>query len=320
MSGAADRFRNSYLQWEFANHCQCKAAPGTVPQPVPSALSGHCDGVDPCGVRWVGDEFGPANCDAQLVVNSMQANGVQVAAGADSYACLAVFTRPPAVGEGIGLGGNGCVYVHSDLAVGVAAPFPYLDQPGHWPVFGFQAASGNAFTWDASFNLTPCTPAGTPYVAAALPPAPRDTPAAPGCPPAGNFQDLANQLCDLARVVDILSGKLDYLAAALTPPTSTPDDQPTPAPAGEKLEKPDRAVGCVVELTSVPSGTAHYGSPGYMPNVAWIVQWTDAGPLGSVMLRHNPEVVIFQSPQVNRVSLDLVTGAVGQVRFLNPPK
>lgn len=146
-------------------------------------------------------------------------------------------------------------------------------------------------------------------------------PAAPGCPTVTDSQGVADLVCSLQRTVDVLNSKLDYLATAVFPaPTATAEDSPTPATSGTPITRPALAVGVIVECTAIPTWVARRGEPSYYGRLGHAFMSTASGPIRSVELVHNPQVMFFPNQLVQDVTLDLEPGVSGQVRFLNAPK
>lgn len=155
-----------------------------------------------------------------------------------------------------------------------------------------------------------------------------------GCPDIEDFADLSEAICNIGKQLDRIEAKVDWLASITPPPQVIPDDEPTvpepvdpePPPEGQPVPlqpilRPAGATGVIVELTTIPAWQAQHGTnPKFWPALGHIALMTDYGPLPSILIKHNPMVLLSIPPQVVALQLDLAPGVVGQVRFLNQPK
>lgn len=195
---------------------------------------------------------------------------------------------------------------------------PAIDQPWRARI-GFNAnvpvGSCITFRWDWSAKVK-----GTPVPKPSPPEAPTGMPARPDCPPIESLQDLGDEVCGMRQLLDNMNSKLDALLSLHQPPEADPDPEPTPAPPGESIAKPAGAIGCVVHFTMIPPKYAQYGNPGYFPGIGHAFMVTDSGPLASVELKHNPQVLYFPNPLVKSVKLDLSADVTATITYLTPPK
>jgi hypothetical protein len=162
------------------------------------------------------------------------------------------------------------------------------------------------------------------YTPDPLPAEPTDYPAAADGP-----CDAATT-ADLCRAVNALAAKVEYLVNETAPPQIVPADEPVLAvpsdpvvPVGTPdvplapIDKPVGAIGVIVQCTVVPASKARFGgAPLYYPDLAHVILLTASGPLASIRITHNPQVILSINNEVTQLVLDPSTGVVGQVQWL----
>jgi len=317
---AFEALHNSVVQTKWAELCVCNPAPNAPPQSGPVQ-----PGVQVCGISGVNNVCNwvyeiPGN----VVEVAISVTGETVSGVAQSQSTNAVdmcYSTTPFTTSTPVSSISGVIHVNWHQSFPFTIDSGQFDLPnGDHIYLGFAPLTSDPNT---CFNIQPSwqTPAQpTPPAPPTAPPLPTGVPAAPGCPTVTDNQGLANMLCDVESTLAAINAKLDYLARNINPPTANPDPTPTPAPPNTPITKPPAAVGCIVQLTSLPPGTPDYGSPGFIPDMAWAVMMTDYGPLPSVLVKHNPMVLIFPTPLVTTVQIDARPGVTAQVQFLNAPK
>lgn len=131
-------------------------------------------------------------------------------------------------------------------------------------------------------------------------------------------------LSDLCRALAALNNKVDYLVNTQTPPRVVADNTEVPVPDGSdpeapkgKLKIPPAATGAVVQIGSIPSHAARYGSqPTFYPALGHVALGTVDGPYPSILIKHNPMVVWPFIVGSTELLIDLEPGVSGSVRWL----
>jgi hypothetical protein len=322
--------RNSYVQWKWSQICDCVPAPGTANPPVLAVSNNQ-----------ICTQGLPANASTIVYVQKLPTDIVGLTLDTPGFV-------PPIPGQNPAQGPAGYGYTQSAVAVGDPTPnvalwvppgpttgWPLYIQPApnvqgapsHYPDF----TQGLYFFWYIAivqpytqnycmpFNLHYVypKPPGTPVAPPAPTPLPPNIPPAPGCPTISGLQDLGNMLCDLDQRMNAVNAKLDMLAYKLNTPVVVQDPAPTAAPTGTPLPVPDTATGVVITCTTLPAHQDAWGNPPYYPRLGHVAMFTQYGPLLSVVLAHSPQVVMFPTPLVTSVQLDLAAGTVAQLQYLN---
>ena len=317
--GGIERLRNTYLAWEFSQHCDCK--PPSIGQPPNMGPSGQVTGCDNGAaegvVTWQSEPIPAGLTDITVMILGVASNNNVSLSSAAARITLAV------PGDTVGQVGAQQVYWWpNDLTQVFQISAHHWDAPGlGGPMVLQYSSSGDpssdlcvSFAWTAS-GMFSTSPAPPPPITGL----PDDFPANPDCPTVDSLQGLGDLLCELKDLANVLNAKLDYLANRALPPMAIPDDEPIAAPA-TPLSKPKNALGVVIELTTIPAIHAHYGQPAFYPDVGHAVMLTADGALPSVLVKHNPMVLIFPNEFVTDVQLDLAAGVEGQIRWLRGPK
>lgn len=179
-------------------------------------------------------------------------------------------------------------------------------------------------------------PRGTITIAGHTPPPPPTEPDVPkpevdaGCDEVADFADVGDALCELRKQLNRIEAKIDWLASQASPPDVVPDDDPVPVvpvdgppppdgsdPPTQPVVRPEGAVGAIIQLTTVPAYQPWHGKdPKFWPGLGHVAYITEWGPMPSVLIKHNPMVLLGMPPQVESLQLDLAEGVVGTVQWL----
>jgi hypothetical protein len=315
--GAYQRAHNSIVAWEWSNRCEWKPAPDAPNPPVSPAPPGSVCG-DPTTDVLVWRATAPAGTALLTFSNgTYQQDGVYVPWN-NSRFWLAVSTVPfPSSGPyapPAPLIDAQLQNVDSQMLISIpqAAQGSQLYLGIHSLANQMTATDCIQFSWSYQLAQAP----GTAEPAPAAPPAP-NVPARAGCPTVSDTQGLANLVCDLTDLVNSLDAKLTALLNR-EPVSITVPAPPVDVGTGAPQPKPAGAIGVVVQVTDIPPQYPHYGNPAFYPNIGHLLLETDQGPLPSVLIKHNPMVVIFDTPLVTQIALDLSPGVSAQAQFIHP--
>lgn len=137
-------------------------------------------------------------------------------------------------------------------------------------------------------------------------------------PPGADCGDCTDAVRALSAKLDFLTALVAYIARSGLPPNVVADQDGTPIPSGGgHVSRPPDAVGVIVEVTSVPAESPHYGTdPVFWPDLGHVAFVTADGPLPSQLLKHNPLVLLSIPYPVSALAFDLRAGVAGQVRWL----
>lgn len=319
-NGSVERIKNSYLKWEYAQRCECRAAPGALNQSgtTKTVSTGNiCQDASAANVVvWIGAPI-PRVDAASMTLDA----AVNCSAGP----LLGLSAVPVDIGDTV-VAGTKPYYGASaggfcDLGRTDALNLSGLTSRETWYPYATFPGYGQGTCATAHLTYTPHYALPTDYPAPTPPSGyPTDYPLRPACPTVTDLQGLAEMICQLQELNEVLNGKLDYLAKLATPPTAYPELSPTAVETGVAVPKPENAVGVVVEVITIPTYVARYGTPAFYPDLGHVLLDTANGPLPSVLLKHNPLVLFFPNPQITSVTLDLSAGVEAQMRFLLGPR
>jgi hypothetical protein len=330
LSGAYGRMGNLIRAHKWQALCEY-----TVPEPSPD-FAGLPDGYEfyyrneqttsPATnmlVFWVSDP---------LPVGGDSIAGRMVGGGADPHSMTAVIvTDRPNVGDSYvdlyNAGRTGHQFTFNQSGAPPAWAATTVTSPlaaNHYVALfaSFNSHQVDSFTFDLAVHYSDPPPLPVLPVA----------PDVPNYPTSGGPCD-APTLSDLCKSIAGVQDTANLILRSINPPVVVVDphedpvvpvDGPPPAdgspPPLAPVLKPPMAIGAVVHITAMPGYVAKYGtSPAFYPDLGHVAQLTDYGPLPSVLIKHNPLVILPLQATVSALALDLEPGVEAAISWIYPP-